>query len=437
MKGFLFLLPLLAISTAYAEPRIHRVEPLCLEIGKTTEVTVFGDKLAPSKDKTGGIWTDFGGKWEYVKTDKPQDRERTYRVTLPKETQPGPGAIRAWSDKGISLPFLLLKSKVPALSFRLQGEKPFTHTFPAKKGEKLAIELWSNRLNQDTDLVLSIHQPSGKKLAFIDDDEVTGSDPFLRFTSAEDGDYTLTVHDIQWRNGAQACLSITRAGDSKPPKGRLTSNNPEPIPLDLQAGQYLTLTPETRAIGSPALLLLELHNPDGQRVAQSGTGDALDEILRRKVQKTGTYQLKVRDLLRREGLPFNVQHSTCEAPFTVQLEDRAKDRHLLKPGAELKLKFRITRYDCKEPITIECPELVMSNNTTEPGKNEVEATVRVPEDAKAGSLLAFRFRALATINDKIYATHVQTRGQLKKTPAHLAKWPDGLIGMNYAVITGK
>ena len=424
----------LLVAIASAEPSIYRIEPLSLTIGETTEVVVIGDRMTHGENEP-GIWSGFPATWEFVPSDKPANRERKYRVTVPAEAKPGPGAIRVWNQQGISRPFLLLKTQTAtnATTLRLSHEA-VEHIFRVEARKPTAIEVWSNRLNQDTDLVMTLHDADGTQIAKADDDDVVGADPRLIFTPENTGDYHVKLHDIQYRGGAQSVLTI---GDPRPaPEARFrTSNSAEPIKFSIAEPTHFAITPKTHSIGSPALLLIDLHeSKSGNRIARSGSGDVLDEVMRRFFPKPGDYELRVRDLLGREGLPFDLDFSKTIAPFQVQLENRSKDRHVVKPGAEVKLFVRVTRYQFDGAIQIRSDAFELENAEIPEKKNNVEMTLKIPADAKPGSLIAFRLTAEAEHEGKTYTSDVLTTELLKKTPAHLLQWPDGLDGQLYAVI---
>lgn len=433
------LLLITCADSAFAEPRIDRMEPLCLTIGETTEVTVFGDRLSEENFPT-LIWSGFPAEWQLLKTDTELNRrELKYRVTVPKEVDAGPGAVRVATNSGISPPFLLLlDAGRSTVSFQLSNSEPSVYSFEATQGQSLYCEAWSRRLHQDTDLVMSLHDADGNKIASADDDEVLGFDPNLRFTAPQTGTYTLQVHDNQWRAGSHCCVRV--AGEplvkfGPTDEAMKTSADPKRIPVHLAAGQYLTVTPRTRAIGSPAMLLMELQDDAGRRLAQCGTGDVSDEPLRYKADRTGDFQLIVRDLIERSDLPCELRVSTDEAPFLAQLDGGARDCHVVAAGRQFKIRFRATRFGYNGPIAIECPDLDLSENQIPENRNDIEVKIKVSKDAVPGTLLTFQFRAVAEIEGKSFETSVQTIRQLDKNPPSLTQWPASVDGTCYAIIT--
>ena len=408
---------------------------MALQIGATTEVTVTGDRLREG-DHEPVIWSSFNSEWEALPDEKPNPRKVRFRVTLPKGAQPGSGAIRAWTPKGTSVPCLLLKDDRPgAITFRFKNNAPFTHEIEARAGQQFVCEIWANRLNQKVDPVLSLRGPDGQLLTLADDDPVSGADPLLRFKATAAGRHTLEVHDLHWAAGPFAVLRVGGRSLRKaqlPNAHHRTRSDPRPIALHLKKGEYLTITPRTHVLGSPAMLLMELKEA-GRRLSQSGKGDQLDEPLRYRVTKDAACELYVHDLLGREGLPFALDISRECPPFIVQ--QLGNDCHNLKPGQELKLKFRVTRFNYNGPVSILCKKLDPPESVVIPGKkNDAQLAFRVPECAKPASLLAFRFNTHAEVEGRAFQGDVLTDEQLKKTPKHLLGWPDGLSGMNFLTV---
>ncbi len=426
-----------------AEPKAHQVEPPALLLGQSTEVTIRGDRLREG-GKPARVWSSPPAKWELVEhkdeKKKPDPRVLRFRVTPAPDAKPGVLSLRLYTDKGVSPPYLMLADTSPGtVGFRFHGDKPFTHAFAAKAGKTYACEVWANRINRDVDPVMTVHSPQGRQLAMADDSDLHGADPSLLFTAPADGNYTIRVHDLRWRGGPQACLRVAERPLLSPklPEGHAkTAAEPEPIPVQVKAGSFLTVTPLTRAIGSTASLKLELKDEKGRRLAHSGDGDLADEPLRRRIDRNATCRIFARDLLGRAGLPFALEISEDVAPFLVRQE--TPDRHKPAPGGtELKFKFRVTRFGYDGPIKLLCPDLKLEKDLIPEKKNDAEIVAKAPDHPSPGSLLAFRFRAEATHGGKTYSCPVSTTPLLDKTPAHLPRWPEELDGWNYLVVTAK
>lgn len=423
---------------AIGEPRIGHLDPMVLTSGRTIKIKLFGDRLANKETVTAKIWTSFPSSWKVDDTaNKSAPNQVAFNVTVPESVPAGVGAIRVWDSTGVSAPhFVLIDSDASTAQFRVSPQQPYKHSFEVETGQSFVCETWSNRLNSDSDLIMSLYDPDGVRLTEVDDDEIVGFDPLLRFTASKTGSYSLHIHDIRWRGGLPVCLRVASnpvvpfSSSDAPLK---TSLNSQRVPVELEEGQFLTIRPRTHEIGSPAMLQLELFDSNDRRVAQSGTGDTLNEALRFRSNKAGQFHVVARDLLNRDGLPFELDVSTDEAPFEVRMEDRS-DWHVVGPGKQLKLKFRVTRFRYDGPITIDCPDVQLTNNTFKQKQNDIQATLTIPDDATPGSMIPLRFTATASVDDKSYGSNVRTISQLKKSVQHVAEWPDGLDGVVYIVV---
>ncbi|MEO0415825.1 MAG: hypothetical protein AAF226_12840, partial [Verrucomicrobiota bacterium] len=270
----------------------------------------------------------------------------------------------------------------------------------------------------------------GNQLDLIDDHEVIGSDPYLVFDPPNDGTYRLQIHDILWRHDVQACLQVTPWQE---PQSEGIQRTPATIDLDLEKGQYLTITPNTLDSGSPAQLLMDLYGPDDNRVARGGDGDSILQPLRKKIHVSGKYQLRVNDLLRREGLPFDIDISTEAAPF--ELTTNHLDWYVTEAGKVAKVTFRVIRHDYAGPIKITSPHIVLEDVEIPEGKGHVNAEVKIPDDAS--EWIAVQFFGTADVDGQSYRAKVDTRESLAKTPLNMIRWPNGVNDRIFFVIKGK
>ena len=128
---------------------------------------------------------------------------------------------------------------------------------------------------------MTIFDPEGKPIEMIDDSEVHGSDPYVVLNPPADGEYTLKINDILWRDNIQACVQVLPVFEMKPNARR--SGKLRFYQFDLKKGQYLTVMPKTLEM-SPAQLLMDLHEPEGGRIARFGNGDSLLQPLRKDLK---------------------------------------------------------------------------------------------------------------------------------------------------------
>ena len=146
------------------------------------------------------IWTNHPSKWTLLEDEDNTNNQHFFEVEIAKDVPAGPLAIRAWNLKGVSKPSLAFVDIHESISFRTKNHEAFEHRFQAKKGERLVCQVWSNRLNKDSDLQMTIFDPEGRTIEMIDDSEVHGSDPYVVLNPPADGEYTLKINDILWRD---------------------------------------------------------------------------------------------------------------------------------------------------------------------------------------------------------------------------------------------
>jgi hypothetical protein len=78
--------------------------------------------------------------------------------------------------------------------------------FPAAKGQVLDVQVYARRIRTPLDPVLYLLAPGGATIAGNDDS--AGPDSYLRFTAAEDGEYTVMLHDHLRKGGPEYAYRI-------------------------------------------------------------------------------------------------------------------------------------------------------------------------------------------------------------------------------------
>ena len=428
----MFMFGFLLVGWLEAIPRIDTIEPIFLQAGKKTKVKIKGNELKLLEWPT-RIWTNHPSKWTLLEDEDNTNNQHFFEVEIAKDIPVGPLAIRAWNLKGVSKPTLAFVDIHESISFRTKNHEAYEHRFQANKSEPIVCQVWSNRLNKDSDLQMTIIDPEGRLIEMVDDSEVHGSDPYVVLDPPADGEYSLKINDILWRDNIQACVQVT-------PVVKMQSNadeikkTPASISLDLKKGQYLTVLPKTLEMGSPAQLLMDLHEPEGGRIARFGNGDSLLQPLRKRIPKDGDYHLHISDLLNREGLPYQVDISTEAAPFELAATFH-QDFYITEPGKEVKIRFRVIRHQYDGPITIRSPVFEMDKAVIAEKRGDVEAVIKIPK--KSESLVVTSFYGEAEIDGQTYRTTVDTEEPLKKTPLNMIQWPEGVSGKVYFLIKSK
>ena len=429
---YIFVFGFLFLGWLKAVPRIDTIEPIYLQAGKKTKVKIKGNEFKLLKWPT-RIWTNHPSKWTLLEDEDNTNNQHFFEVEIARDVPAGPLAIRAWNLNGVSKPSFAFVDNHEATSFRTKNSEAYEHRFDAKKGERLVCQVWSNRLNKDSDLQMTIFDPEDRLIEMIDDSEVHGSDPYVVFDPPADGEYSIKINDILWQDNIQACVQVSPFVEMQP-NGNEIGKTPASISLELKKGQYLTVMPKSLELGSPAQLLMDLHEPKGGRIARFGNGDSLLQPLRKRIPKDGDYHLRVSDLLNREGLPYQVDISTEVAPFELATTFH-QDFYITEPGKEVKIRFRVIRHQYDGPITIRCPVFKMEKAVIAEKKGDVEAVVKIPRESE--SLVVTSFYGEAVIDGQTYRTTVGTKEPLKKTPLNMIQWPEGVSGKVYFLIKSK
>ena len=429
---YIFVFGFLVVGWLEAAPRIDTIEPIYLQAGKKTKVKIKGNEFK-LLDWPTRIWTNHASKWTLLEDEDNTHNQHFFEVEIAKDVPAGPLAIRAWNQKGVSKPTFAFVDVHEATSFRTKNSEAYEHRFKAKKGERLVCQVWSNRLNKDSDLQMTIFDTEGRLIEMIDDSEVHGSDPYVVFDPPADGEYSLKINDILWRDNIQACVQVSPFLEMQTEADDI-GKTPASISLDLKKGQYLTVMPKSLELGSPAQLLMDLHEPEGGRIARFGNGDSLLQPLRKRIPKDGDYHLHISDLLNREGLPYQVDISTEVAPFELATTFH-QDFYVTEPGKEVKIRFRVIRHQYDGPITIKSPVFEMDKAVIAEKRGDIEAVIKISKESKP--LVVTSFYGEAVINGQTYRTTVNTKEPLKKTPLNMIQWPEGVSGKVYFLIKSK
>jgi len=434
----------LAVHSLSAKPQIDKLTPRSLVPGKPNVVRIVG-KLAP-KDGAPKIWTSFPCKVSLRYPDEKRKTGLVEAVIVPQAGLRDYGAVRIYNREGVSRPSMIRFDDNPSgFDFTASEGKPYVHEFEAKKGQHLEFELFAERLHSPLDGVLILQDDQGKELAFVDDSEEIGMDPVLRHQFERAGKYRLFVHDVQWRGGIFGRVKIRDLNQQiAETDGPIVVDVPTRIAgkidkagdedryhFQLKKGDYLTVTPSGSAV---SLLDLSL---DGRRIKRAGTGDSDHEPLRYRARKDGEYTLSVRDLLGRSDRSYTLDIRTDVAPFTVQVVNKGKlgDRYAAKPGSQVEVNLRCTRYDVDVNINVrafgsrgeyKCKNYAFGQKN----KTSVNVFVILPEDLPENELEVLELQAWCEVDGKKYTAKVGSSflaRQHNKTISHYPDWLDGQV----------
>jgi len=180
MKHFAFIVLFFAITGARAElpsPRLDRIAPLGTAAGSSVEIEVAG---ADIEDATKVMADHPGFKVEHVK-------DRKFKVTVAADVPAGTYDLRVVGKYGVSNPRLFAVSRglaevaemgpngdgataqVVSLNCVVNGMsdqgRDDVFRFPAKKGQRVVIECFAQRLDSMLDATLTLNDADGRQLA--------------------------------------------------------------------------------------------------------------------------------------------------------------------------------------------------------------------------------------------------------------------------------
>ncbi|HEV3079377.1 MAG TPA: PPC domain-containing protein [Gemmataceae bacterium] len=252
----------LTISTA---PWIDAVQPVVVEPGKTTSLTVYGRNLPGGRPDPTAI--EDGSVLEkanvplHVSADPGALQRLAFSGYIPPKAAALDGfEFRARNASGVSNAFLLTYARAPVildneandtaqtaqeitLPCEISGRVEKRHdrdwyAFTAKKGDLYSIEVFSDRLGSPTDMYFQLFKPDKQQLADLDDNNDVLSQvrfftrnedpPAYRFTAPADGRYQMMVssHDADNHTGPRHFYHVRIAPER--PDFRIIALAPDP-----------------------------------------------------------------------------------------------------------------------------------------------------------------------------------------------------------------
>ncbi|MCP5539722.1 MAG: PPC domain-containing protein [Akkermansiaceae bacterium] len=228
---FLAVFPLVFAAAAPGRAQLpntdlQMVAPAFAKAGETVEVTLTGDHL---EEIRGLRFSDTRITAEPATTPadeffpEPQPAKNRFRVSVPADLPPGIVEVRSLGFFGLSTarPFMILPKDSPeivesgdhssrenALPLPIEtgvlgivdAQKVDWFRIEAKKGERLLIQVWAERLDSKLDGMLAVSDAEGREL------ETSrghfSRDPLIDFTAPADGTYFVSLTDILYRGGS-------------------------------------------------------------------------------------------------------------------------------------------------------------------------------------------------------------------------------------------
>ncbi|VTU02131.1 Uncharacterized protein OS=Chthoniobacter flavus Ellin428 GN=CfE428DRAFT_4046 PE=4 SV=1: PPC [Gemmataceae bacterium] len=248
------LVALLAVSSVaradLPSPRLDRITPLGAAAGSALEVEVAGGDIDGA---TRLVFDHPGVTATHVK-------DRKFKVAVAADVPPGTYDARVVGKYGVSNPRLFAVSKgltevadtppkdasaaqvVPvncAVNGSSKQGREDVFRFVAKKGQRVVVECFAQRLDSQLDANLTLTDAEGRQLASNGD--YAGKDPLVEFVAPKDGDYLVQLNDLSFRGGHPYRLVIT----DQPHVENV-------FPRAVQAGKKAELTVFGRNLGSGA-----------------------------------------------------------------------------------------------------------------------------------------------------------------------------------------
>ncbi|MCE2862815.1 MAG: hypothetical protein RIR76_1810 [Verrucomicrobiota bacterium] len=428
--------PIAAAEPRPAAPSLEAFFPPVVVAGATTAVTAAG-KFA---DWPPTVWTDAAGI-----VLRPEKESGKFRVEIAADTAPGPHLVRLINSSGASVPRFLLVTKeaplaesepnddparaqpVPALPAVITGRLGKTgdvdcYAFDLAAGQTLNAILDAQVIASPADGALRLIDARGVEVAF-NHDNGRNLDPFLTFTTAAAGRFTLqvfgfahpanaevrlhgsdaAVYRLTLTTGAPPTLAPSPAegplfhfaeypkGAPRPPfaaEGVISRSGEESLhAFTATKGDTLVLAVQAAALGSPLDAWVVVRDSAGKELTRNddGANTGADPLLEWKAPADGTYTAVVGNLLRRGGtdhffrLVVRHAHPRFEAVINAA-------GCVIEPGKSAEIKVALRRLEGFKGALVASveglPDCVSASEVTADEKQkELTLTVKAPSDA--------------------------------------------------------
>jgi hypothetical protein len=524
----------LAFSATAQIPVIQYTSPGAISLKKSTDVIFVGENLGGATE----LWTSFASETVLKSNDATR---AVFELALPKEAQPGIGAVRLATTNGVSSWRLILIDDLPTVAENesnktMSAAQPLRlpvavdgvcdelsfdfYTFEAKKGQRVSVEVVAQRMGSALDPVIRLLDPKGRELAYCDDDPSAGRDARIQFKAPASGHFLIEVRDINYQGGPQhryrlrlgdfplaSCAFPLAAPIRTKTKFNVLSSSGEDlksVTLDLagawrrisvgtryssghgsgfvsifsselpgiletepndatnscniltlpiaingrldkdkdrdlfqfeaQNDQRLIFHAQTRSLGSPCDVFMELQKADGAKVTQANVTGADEGSITNTFKEAGLYRLLVEELNRRgaPNLAYRVEIKPFEPGFDLSVE---QEKVHGTNGGDIEIKVAAARYDYNGPIHLSLDgiqNIALENAVVDEKKTNTTLKLKIPPELELNHLVHFKIIGRADVGGRevmatastLPALHALFPG-LMYPPAEL----DGLIGL--------
>jgi len=210
----------LAGRTQADPPTVTHLETVGFAPGEKATIAFRGSNLSEAR----GLWTSLPGVTGVVQEGKAKKGDRAaFAIDVPADTPLGIYGARVSTAEGVSSLSLFMLDDLPtvreidshstvetaqefhlpaAIEGAISAASYDFYKFHAVAGQRVSIEVIARRLGSPLDATMRLLDHDGRELAHADDDSVTGTDPRLVHTFADEGDYLLELRDIRYEGGA-------------------------------------------------------------------------------------------------------------------------------------------------------------------------------------------------------------------------------------------
>lgn len=223
LVGLSVLLWTATVSAQLPQTRLYAIAPNGGQIGQEFEVTLLaGDDL----EEVSELHFTHPGIKARQKTVEQNGQQQpvnnTFIVNIPADVPAGVYEVRCGGLFGFSNPRRFAVDHDAAILETANNNSPATATplelgqvvngrfeaasdvdwfrFSARQGERVIVDIWSERLDSRANPVLSVFDSTGRRrLAWSR--RAAGNDPLVVFDVPADGDYCVLLHDVTYRGG--------------------------------------------------------------------------------------------------------------------------------------------------------------------------------------------------------------------------------------------
>lgn len=244
----IFLLSLSKLHAFLPETDLLTIYPAVAKAGSSVEVQLTGKNL---EEIRGLYFTDPRIKAAPVMLPvdayhpKTRPAENRFKVTIPADVKPGVYEVRSLGYFGLSTarPFLVVSKEsdevieegdhfthetalpLPletGMTGRMNSKRIDWYKISAKKGQRLLIQIWAERLDSNSAAMITVYDTVGKELE--SNRNHFGKDPLIDFTAPADGEFFIAVSDEIYNGNATYFYRLRASTDPQidfifPPAG--------------------------------------------------------------------------------------------------------------------------------------------------------------------------------------------------------------------------